>query len=312
MIKSTLKFFFQSAWVACFSVAAVAVLLQGVPVVNFFLSFFGPQYWSIIFVNLGFIFMALKGFQSDEARLLKIIPAIWFAGYLALAAASHLLAGHFYREIDKQNAAQKIEWDRRTDQIALSHDWTDENLAVTFTPRDLIWNYDINSAYSGQPDNGLYGKIELRRQTCPRGQMNDGPEGVQALRHNGDRTEFAENLCVITSRGYLPSNGINIVNKGIKNTDLVLDRRVEQIEVTTGKGRKFNLQAGWTGPLSWFPAPIIGCDWPGFNASPAWCGIRFMRKSFRENARTPEKVITEALDLKKSTVEDRFPGTRWK
>ena len=316
--------FFGSAWSASFGIAALVVFLQFVPVISFFLcGFFGAAYWSVLFVNAGFIFMAVDGFTRPSQRSLLIWPAIWFGGYLVIAGISHLLAHQFYAQIDRDNGVQKAHWNPAMDAIVLSHSWSDENRGVAFTADQLVSAYPVDIAFEGPvtPPPGLpvsqngsssYRGVKIAIGDCPAGAMNQGPDGTRVVRTLPRfKTQFASNLCISNREAPPPASMIRFVNGGIQSIDLILDRDVELITVTGSHGETYELKAAWTRPLTWFPMPIIGCDWPGFTQKPIWCGVRFSRESALDTGRTPERVITSTLGLRKVPLEKRFPALRW-
>ena len=315
MWASFKKLFFLSGWISCFAIIALLALL-GPTTIGYFLGFFGAQYLSVVLVNLGFVLLALEGFTHAGARWKRIAPALWFGGYFAISLTSHLLAWHFYVQIDRQNAAQAVAWNPASDTLALAHSWSDENRAMVFSADDLVTSYGLDRAYSGNFDefkaNLTWNSIvALHQGICPGGSMNDGPDGIKLSRYTNKSVEFANNLCITHKLGSPEGSTIKIASTGIHKTDLVLDQDVEKIEVVTGTGKQYHLQAGWARALSWLPAPIIGCEWSIAGSSPRWCGIQFGREGARSQGRSPERVITGALGLKKTSLESRFPDLRW-
>jgi hypothetical protein len=300
---------------ACFSLVLVVVVLQMIPTFNFFFAFLEPARWSVLLVNLGFVLMAVDGFARGGGRWLRIAPVAWFGGYFVIAALSHALAWQFYSQLDRQNAAQKIAWNPANETIVLSHSWTDENRGVSFTAQHLVRGYRVAAAFdaptTGAKDTAGYREVKIGLGDCPTGAMNGGPDGIAVSRSEGARVSFARGLCMSNSGAFAPASAVTFVNRGIVAGDLLLDRQVEPIDVSAPGGRSAHMEAGWTRPLTWFPAPIVGCDWPGFTPEPLWCGIRFDRESARDTGRTPEKVITSALGLSKASLDERFPGLVW-
>lgn len=311
-----LKNLFRSGWFYCFAFTLLLFVAQQEAVFGFFLSFFNPELWSILFINLGFVLMGWQGFSRNGARWMKIVPGSWFGGYFVAALVSHALASHFYSQIDAWNATQKVRWNRKSDVVAVAHSWSDENRGVVFDAKDLVQRYGLDQAIDASRDADAqtaipYGRSWLVQEAC-------GPRDFQSpiqrsfVTRGGGREPFqlAGNLCLLSEKEFAPRALVMFVNRGINGTDVVLDRDVEDIDVSTTDGAAYHLKAAWTRPLTWFPKPIFGCIRPGYSP-PSWCGFKFSRESNRQTARTPERVITDALGLQAVPLEQRFPRLQW-
>jgi hypothetical protein len=77
-----------------FVATGVVYVLQFVPGIGIILMFMGAMFWPIVWINAGFVSLAIEAWIGRISRLWLVAPIAWFGGYYAVAALSHMGGGY--------------------------------------------------------------------------------------------------------------------------------------------------------------------------------------------------------------------------
>lgn len=296
---------FSTPWIGCFAVAGICIGLQLSPFgfIFIFLTF----YPSVLFLNLGFVLLAIDGFRNRLPRWILIIPAIWFGGYYAAAFLSNDMATNLDRQLDENNA-NPIEWARSTPLLVTGG---------SGFASDLIQNYGLDEAFMrDSAGNEGTSRIRLVWSDCKPlapgancQQITDGGYGTgrpyrwaRGLSTDYDKQEPSETPIQITV-------GPEVFEKGL------VEGSTQVVSIIAPGHNPISLMAAgprWT--LAWIPMLEIGCHLKG-GFGDRWdngCSIEFVKRQKDSARRDPVAIVTKALGLRPLAIKDRFPTLKWR
>jgi hypothetical protein len=288
--------------------------LQIFPPTGFFLIFLGAPFWSVILINLGFALMGLNAWRDARKSWLMLFPALWFGGYLAATMISHWQADRYVTEIAATNAGRRIAFDQARQDVVIARDRHDETNGSELRALTLVNAFGLDRAYQVSSDGlGGYRSVSLLTATCPSrfARTDDGTttDYGRPIDRQGQRVRSTQGLCIVHGSQapqrpivrIRPQPQVLAYGGGSISQDILID---------TPDGATVTLRSGWARALTWLPLPMIGCDLKG-------CGAEFLRESLYDarSDRTPqtaEKVVAQALGLRKITIYQRHPNAGWR
>lgn len=295
-----------------FVATAVVFALQQIPLIGLILMFMLAMFWSVLLINAGMIGTAIEALTGRVSRWWLVLPATFYAGYLAFAAADYAALRQLSRSYDAVNARVAVPFD--PNRQALVFDVSDGGSW-------FVQNYRLPVAYSRNPNvpEGFSSNRMMAKQVCDEVRTSRalGAALVHAFGfHDGDSigsSKFETRFCDLRmpERPVLPQVRI------VRHAERLLQGSLPVTRVTTtiitNDGRRFRLLGGVAAPLSWIPMPVMGCALNSGNAS--WdCDAGFWRNVFtpieagKTRYRRDSFTLARALGLQRVEIAERRGG----
>lgn len=301
---------FSRPWLGCFGVAGACIGLQLSPLG--FLLVFLTFYPSILFLNLGFVLLAVDAWRGRLPSLALIAPILWFGVYYAAALLSYGLSQRLENQLDAHNATTAIKWTRATPLLILS----DTEQAVY-----LVDEYGLEEVFSRDASGrGESGRLRLVMSDCPTDRSAFGPDvSFQWVSDGGYPTDrphrFAKGICKISDK-HEPDRTPLVISVGPQTWRSGLLRGYSQTLSVAAPGQtpKALMAAGPSWTLAWLPMPMVGCHLRG-GFGDQWdrgCSAEFMHVQRKGERRDAVAVVAKALGLRASKISNRFPSLKWR
>ena len=311
---------FRAAWLLCLGATVAAFLATMIPLLGILFNLLGAQALPILTLNLAFALMAADGLAS-RLWLLLVPPLLWFGGYGAAAAISHIEVAHLRAAAGAANA-QAVRWDRARQPVLIAKtDTSSENMASDITPSDLVQTYGLDEAYAGSFADAPASRVWLDRHDCP-GPGAGIADGIdfghfwRGMYPARGPMQAAQGVCLLTrTSAAAPASALVVALGPVRQMTGLIDG-IEQDITISGPGQPATtLRAVQVAPLPWLPMPMLGCHYKG-GFGDYWdhdCHAEFTFDSWRgQDAATPMALVARVLGLKAMTIEQRLPGVGWK
>jgi len=323
----------QSAWAKCFLFTAVAFLMQVFPLTGMILMILAVPFWSVITLNLGFIFMIWDGVMGTLPRWALVFPAIWFGGYAVAVGVSQLELRSLANGILADNAGRNLSFDPRQESLFFDSRGPGFHSEYGFNLDTLIESYALNSAYQRWESSKScpsFRAVELRSFGCGQGSAviatdsNGCLTTTQTIRANDGSDRLLKGIC----RAYTPVKSlqptVTLRTTAVQSTNnALIEANIATYELKRSDGASVQIKAGYAYPLAFVPIPILGClprDWAGgarntFKVANGWICAAYFARDFvtllgatRDGKRRgATDAVAGALKLPASSVTARFP-----
>lgn len=296
--------------IALFIFTGVIYGLQQIPILGVFLMMLAAPFWSVLTINVGFAVMIHDCASKKLPKVLLLVPAVWFGGYLTLAYHSHLQADEVRSRIESFNNGKAFSFDTARQDLQIA-----EDLRHVVSARSIIEDYAVSSVFMEEPSGkcGPIQSLSLRTKHCAKRGRNVGETAPGCpivtnyiFREEAGNRKASDDICIAYERRRptKPVVRVSLVKTETVST-AVLYSRIRTISISGPDNKQTLVQVGTAQPLTWLPMPMMGCVLVSSN--PSWnCDIGFNKSDIRYIGYS---AVTAALGLQHSPAEQRLPTT---
>lgn len=309
--------------VICFILMAIVLLSPLVDPTGLAELFFGLVPWSVVLVNLGFLFVLLDVFVWRSPRWLLILPIGWFGGYAIVTSLSHIEAGRFYQTVREANVGKHVDYDWQLQDLVLSAEKGDASTLsyeIESTAEQLVKSYSTERVYlikqigpdrraskdagSQAPAFEYYFKIHIVERACQPGELRG---------RISENRKQASTLCSLRLTEDPVRPIIQVKFRREVTEGWLTPKTTERMRVIAPDKTETEIASARAAPLYWLPVPFFLYNgWQSRSDRP-----RYLFEFMRENTYYPppdvsrEPVLAAALGLKKQTIRERHPDAGW-
>ena len=226
--------------------ALVCLVLSFVPLINVLaitVLLFTPLL--ALSVNVAFVSLGVEACVGGISRVWLLFPAIWFAGYTALAVDSHLEVDRIAHELSAANADQHISFDRTRQELVVA---SDGPYARHLTVGQLLYNFDLPVVFQRTQTGNIAYRLG-GQDTCQR-LLNDKSARAYAVEFSqirGADPAFPwkplDDLCLYAVEEAPTRPVVTVQVIGNQVDDQRAPRTEYEIKVTDGSGKDHILRS---------------------------------------------------------------------
>lgn len=301
-----------------FVLTGVIFALQLVPATGVVMMYMGAMFWSVVTINLGFVFLAIESLVRPRLRYWLALPILYFGVYFALAAISHKQVADLDSRLRVDNAGISVPFSPSSQDLVFAGR---RSTMFSFDiASSLVRDYDLAVAYEETSSFKAAGHAAYRIGARP---LCSEIARDKKARAAGIHTFGVIGRNPVASHGQLLSDICTVAGPEDPAKEVVLvsisrtakiygtfEATFDQIEIRPAQGSPVALMTGIAAPLSWFPMPVLGCF---LNASPGrWvCKAGFDHGGLRalgvdaEVGQEQSTAVARALGLAPVPIQDR-------
>ncbi|UIJ45991.1 hypothetical protein LZK98_03285 [Sphingomonas cannabina] len=285
----------KSLWF--FVAAAIAFLLQLLPIPGIFLMILTASAWPGFLVNIGFLGIAVEALTRRASFYWLIVPTIWFGGYAAVAWRDHLPLQRLEQDVARRNASASVDFDPLRQSLVLvskarEMPGSPPRAGLSLDEQEIVAALSAPVIYIRDPATArsqFSGASHIAIRTVDRLLCDEMEE--PAFRNAGILT-FAIFDLDGSGTSRMEDRDSRFCALGLPEDPILPPIEVERsqresrigllpvseitVTATMPDGTRRRMYGGSVHPLPWFPKPILGCALD--SGAAAWrCFAHFSR-----------------------------------
>lgn len=296
-------FFAASAMIVTVLMVAVHSQVMGLLTLLLLMPF-----WLAVTINGGFLAIIVEALCGRIASYWLVLPFVWFAGYFGMVFSERQEFSRLAAEIDTHNAGQQFAFSP-DNQVLVFHGST-LSMAASHFARE----YPLPVTYSWQDDGrrAEYRSVRILPEPyCFKGGTGISSSSIESRRPRLNRRRFhrVNGICegvIFREEPVQPT--VTILARASSRTAPPFPAQLRDIILSDdSQGRSATLRSGSADLLTWFPLPVMLCDFTRSNQS---CNPQFLREAHTLGGTGEQRyaefdLIARVLGLKPSYAEER-------